>query len=134
LQNPNNRSFLYESQISCVIAGSDKWRWVGYCFVDTFFDAGTEIREGVHSIHDDLLQGGMHMDPFTYGIKDAELPIQDPREYFLTVFQIRIHQVLTEWQRVVDELRQGVRAYELVGLIVPTADLRLVAFHLRWIR
>ncbi|OAQ58415.1 hypothetical protein VFPPC_16977 [Pochonia chlamydosporia 170] len=117
LQNPSDRSFLYESQISCVIAGSDKRTWVGYCFVDTFFDVGSEVRESVHSIHDDLVDGGAHMDPFTYGIKDAESPIRDPREYFLTVFRLRARQVLTEWRRVVWELRQGIRAYELVGLL-----------------
>src|ERR1700761_3946431 len=34
----NRSSYLYESQISCVVAGSDNWTWVAYCFVDTYFD------------------------------------------------------------------------------------------------
>ena len=107
--------FLYEAQISCVVAGSDEWRWVGYCFVDTYFDAVGEGKETVPSYHKDSLgDEGMRADPFTYGIADADKPIRNPREYFLMVFRIRINQVKREWQQVVEKVSQSIREYEQV--------------------
>jgi hypothetical protein len=119
--------FLYEAQISCVVAGSDEWRWVAYCFVDTYFDAVEEVdaveeadaveevRETVLSYHEDsLVPEGMRADPFTYGVTNADNPIQNPREYFLMVFRIRIDQVKREWQRVVEKVYQSIREYEQV--------------------
>ena len=107
-------SFLYEAQISCVLAGSDDWRWVAYCFVDTYFDALEEARESVLSYHEDSLSNGMRADPLTFGVASADDPIQKPREYFLMVFRIRIDQVKREWQQVVAKVQQSVREYAQV--------------------
>jgi hypothetical protein len=107
--------FLYEAQISCVVAGSDEWRWVAYCFVDTYFDADEEGKETVLSYHEDSLGGeGIRADPFTFGITSADTPIQKPREYFLMVFGIRLNQVKREWQQVVEKMYQSIREYEQV--------------------
>ena len=104
--------FLYEAQISCVVAGSDEWRWVAYCFVDTYFDAAEEAKESVLSYHEDsLADEGMRADPFTFGITNADNPIQKPKEYFLMVFRIRIDQVKREWQQVVAKVQQSIREY-----------------------
>jgi hypothetical protein len=104
--------FLYEAQISCVVAGSDEWRWIAYCFVDTYFDVAEEAKETVQSYHEDSLgPEGMRTDPLAYGVVDADNPIQDPRDYFLRVFQIRIKQVKREWQQVVAKMQQSVREY-----------------------
>ncbi|KAK5275605.1 hypothetical protein LTR40_012775, partial [Exophiala xenobiotica] len=92
---------LYEAQISCVITGADKWRWVAYCFVDVYHEA--EGKETVSQYYEDSMGGnGSRTDPLTL----------DPREYFLKVYQIRLNQVKREWRRVVERLRQVVRAYE----------------------
>ncbi|KAK2601845.1 hypothetical protein QQS21_004628 [Conoideocrella luteorostrata] len=112
IQNPSDKCFLYESQISCVIAGPDRWRWVAYGFVDTRFDTDPGKKESVYSIHEDLISKGAHMDPFTRGELEAEHPIQDPMEYFLKVFRIRLLQVRREWKLIVKELRKALRAYE----------------------
>lgn len=78
--------FLHESQISCVVARTDDWRWVAYCFVDTFFDAAQEAKESVLSYHKDSLgDERMRADPLTYGVTNADQPIQNPREYFLSL-------------------------------------------------
>lgn len=104
--------FLYEAQISCVVAGSDEWRWVAYCFVDTYFDADEEAKETVQSYHEDsLVTEGMRADPLTFGVTNADDPIQNPKAYFLMVFQIRINQVKREWQNVVAKVQQSVREY-----------------------
>jgi len=107
-------SFLYEAQISCVVAGSDEWRWVAYCFVDTYFDV-EEAKETVVSYHEDSLSDeGMRVDPFTHGVTNADKPIQNPGEYFLMVLRIRIDQVKREWQQVVEKVYQSFREYEQV--------------------
>jgi hypothetical protein len=104
-------NFLYEAQISCVIAGSDEYRWVAYCFVDTYFDTD-ESKETVQSYHDDSLDDeGMFADPFTFGERDAEDPIHKPREYFLEVFRVRMDQVKCEWEQVVTNVQEHIRKY-----------------------
>ncbi len=104
-------SFLYEAQISCVISGSDESRWVGYCFVDTYFEA-EEVKETVQSYHEDsLADEGMLTDPFTLGERNANDPIQKPREYFLEVFRVRIDQVKCEWEQVVAKVQESIRKY-----------------------
>jgi hypothetical protein len=98
-----------------VVTGSDEWRWVAYCFVDNYFDATEEARETVLSYHEDsLVAEGMRADPLTFGVTNADNPIQKPKEYFLMVFQIRIKQVKREWQQVVQKVQQSIREYEQV--------------------
>ena len=118
LDSSESPSFLYEAQISCAVAGSDGWKWVAYCFVDTYFDAGENTRETVQSYHNDS-PGDKHirMDPLTFGVIDAGKSIRNPREYFLMVFQIRINQVKREWQQVVAKVQQSIREYEQVRFL-----------------
>jgi hypothetical protein len=95
-----------------VVAGPDEWRWVAYCFVDTYFDTDEEGRESVQSYHEDsLAEEGMRADPFTFGLTSADNPMQQPKEYFLIVFRIRIAQVKREWQQLVAKVQQSIREY-----------------------
>jgi hypothetical protein len=108
--------FLYEAQISCLVAGSDESRWVAYGFVDTYFDA--EAKETVEGYHADKDKDeGMHTDPLTFGVMDAEKATSTPREYFLSVFQIRIAQVKREWEQLVGKVRQSIREYLQVSCL-----------------
>jgi hypothetical protein len=107
--------FLHEAQISCVVAGSDDWRWVAYCFVEAYFDLVDDGKETALEYHgDSLLEMGMKSDPFTYGATNMEDSSQNPREYFLMAFRHRLTQVKREWQRVVDQLDQSIRRHEQV--------------------
>jgi hypothetical protein len=84
---------------------------VGYCFVDTYFEA-EEVKETVQSYHEDsLADEGMLTDPFTLGERNANDPIQKPREYFLEVFRVRIDQVKCEWEQVVAKVQESIRKY-----------------------
>ena len=115
-KNPDRSGYLHEAQISCVVAGRDIWRWVAYCFVDTYFDPVGEGKESALQYHKDSLGDQcVLMDPLTYGVNRADDPIQDPKEYFLTVFRIRLAQVKREWQQVVEKVKQSIREYEQVG-------------------
>jgi len=108
--------FLYEAQMSCLVAGEDESRWVAYGFIDTYFDAINQAKETVKAYHEDAItEGGINADPLTFGAIDAEKTIQTPREYFLTVLQIRIAQVTREWEQVVAKVEQSIREYEQVS-------------------
>lgn len=108
-------SFLYEAQISCLVSGTDKWRWVAYFFVDNYFDVEGDGKETVLQYYQDSEdEGGMPADPLTYGTCDSNKPIWDPRVYFLTVFRIRIRQVKNEWQQVVVKVEESIRDYVYV--------------------
>jgi hypothetical protein len=107
--------FLHEAQISCVVAGSDDWRWVAYCFVEAYFDVVDKGKETALEYHDDSLhEMGMNSDPFTYGATLMDDSSQNPREYFLTAFRHRLTQVKREWQQVVGKLDQSIRRHEQV--------------------
>lgn len=94
-----------------MVAGSDEYRWVAYCFVDTYFDTG-ESKETVQSYHEDsLAEEGMFTDPLTLGERDADDPMHSPREYFLEVFRVRIDQVKREWEQVVANVQENIRKY-----------------------
>jgi hypothetical protein len=111
-KSSSSSNFLYEAQISCLVAGPDELRWVAYCFVDNYFDDADEAKETVESYHEDSLgDEGMYVDPFTFGVNGAEKGIEMAREYFLSVFQIRINQVKREWEQVVAKVRESVREY-----------------------
>jgi hypothetical protein len=111
-EDSGSSDFLYEAQIFCLVAGSDESRWVAYGFVDTYFDAADEAKETVEAYHEDSIKdGGMHADPLTFGVMDAEKAKPKPREYFLSVFRIRIAQVKSELEQVVAKVQQSIREY-----------------------
>jgi hypothetical protein len=45
------------------------------------------------------------------GKVDANLPIWNPREYFLLIFQCRMGRVLLEWKRLVRWLERNIEEY-----------------------
>jgi hypothetical protein len=117
-------SFLYEAQISCMISGPDEWRWVVYCFVDTYFDPESERESILSDPMDNLLAQGLRLDPFTrdYYAANDETPTHNPREFFLTMLRFRIDQVKNEWTKVVERLKKSIREYERSFLSVSGED------------
>lgn len=110
-------SFLYEAQISCLVAGTDKWKWVAYGFVDNYFEAEEDGKETVQQYHQDSLdEDGMRVDPLTFGNCELEKPIWNPRVYFLMVLKMRLRQVKNEWQQVVAKVVESIRDYIRVSL------------------
>ncbi|OQV04501.1 hypothetical protein CLAIMM_09370 [Cladophialophora immunda] len=110
-QDNDPKLYLYDAQVSCVIAGLDWSRWTGWLFLDTYyFDPEDESREDVWEYYEDGLPvAGMRADPLTYGLNDADRPIWDPEEYFLVVFKTRFAQTEREWRRVVMKLKSSFR-------------------------
>jgi hypothetical protein len=50
-------------------------------------------------------------DPLTKGETDSIGPIQNPRLYFLRVWEVRIGQVASEWDGIIRRLEQIVTKY-----------------------
>lgn len=109
--NNDTPSFLYEAQISGLVAGTDETRWNGCLFVDNYFD-DEEGKETVLCYHEDSLgEGGMLMDPLTFGTCAIDMPVWNPRSYWLMLLRVRLNQVFGEWQTVVTKLRESTREY-----------------------
>ncbi|KEF57974.1 uncharacterized protein A1O9_05897 [Exophiala aquamarina CBS 119918] len=107
------KEFLYEAEVSCVIAGLHDHSWIAYCFVDTYFDSSNERRETIYEYHKDkVAEAGMNMDPLTYGNCDAEDPIWDPRLYFLEVCFQRTAPTVREWKHLVGKVEGSFRNYD----------------------
>ena len=92
---------IQEAQFSCVVAGSDHWRWVGYGFVDAEIDGIL-----AESSDEDLLQ-----DQIANGELEANFPIWRPRDYWIRVFEIRIGYVKNQWEYLIHKVELGVNQY-----------------------
>lgn len=103
---------LYEAHVTCVIAGFHDWCWTATCFVDTYYDDYVD-RECVDDYHEHAENPqGMASDAPTLGDLEADLPIWNPREYFLLVVCSRLKRVKYEWQSTIKQVRESFRRYE----------------------
>ncbi|KAH8585450.1 hypothetical protein B0O99DRAFT_603293, partial [Bisporella sp. PMI_857] len=115
---------LYEAEVSVAVTGIDHWVWTAYGFVDTYF----EPKENVDSYHHQLggSAGPGRADPLAAGRLDADKPIWTPREYFFKVLEIRMNQVLREWNGIFlwaeKEVKQS-RTHHLFPL--PSSDHKI---------
>jgi hypothetical protein len=100
---------LYEAQISVIVTGIDHWVWAAYGFVDTYFGS----KETADSYHRLKGRFGGRADPLAAGELNADEPIWTPREYFLKVVEIRMKQVLKEWNRIVRTVEKEIKWYVL---------------------
>lgn len=104
------KSFIYQSQTSCLVTGVDHWVWDAYGFVDTYYESEENRKNAEY--YEDLegLPAGERPDLLPAG--DHLTPIWTPREYFLMVFESRMTlQVVPEWKDIVERLEEGVVSY-----------------------
>lgn len=96
---------VFEAQISFIIVGSDNHRWSGYCFA--FDEEENLLDEDPHAI--------VKEDPISWDGKkcryDANIPIWDPRQYFLAVFECRMAQVLAEFDPLIRMIAKNIKQY-----------------------
>lgn len=103
--SPKSDGYICESQVSIVVSVVDTQGWTAYAFEDTYYKARDSSQES------DMFcsKPGLYFpEALTTGILDSTRFIE-PREYFLRVFQIRIHQAFLEWRTLVDILEQTVK-------------------------
>jgi hypothetical protein len=104
------RVALFKSRYSLLVCGTDDTHWVGYCFVDR------DLKEN-HFDEDDFCQQelGKHEDPIScdsggHSI-DANIPIADPRAYFLVITEIRIAGLCKGWECLIRLLECSIELY-----------------------
>ncbi|KAK7417614.1 hypothetical protein QQX98_004435 [Neonectria punicea] len=112
---PTTKAYLCEVQTTVLISGSDPWRWVAYCFVDTYFES-EDKRESVDAYDEEVEIDGesnvnIQPDPFTTAESDANLPVLNPREYFLIVLESRLRQARDEWHTLATNMGDSINEY-----------------------
>lgn len=105
---------IQEAQITCVVAGSDQWRWVGYGFVDAEIDGILADSADEDLFHDQIAAGEL----------EARFPIWTPREYWLCIFKIRSEYVRNQWDYVTHMLELGINQYVRSQLSNALNDIR----------
>jgi hypothetical protein len=104
--NPAKRYFLYEAQTSVAVTGIDDFVWTAYGFVDTYFGSDESVDR-----YQRWTSRKARPDPLAAGQIEATLPIPTPREYFLKVLEIRIHQVRREMRHIVEIVENEIKQY-----------------------
>ncbi|KAF7574837.1 hypothetical protein PtrSN002B_005858 [Pyrenophora tritici-repentis] len=97
---------IYPAQVSVTMCGTSARHYTVYGFEDTDFDkdhgpAGDEEDD------DDSTYIGVQHDQIIRGKQDANFPIWDPREYFLTTLKSRVRQIRNEWDRLVRTIERA---------------------------
>jgi hypothetical protein len=98
---PNEVWGLQEAQISCVVTGTDDWRWTGYGFVDAEVDG----------LLADATEEEMGFDQLAGGEIEAKSPIWRPRDYWVRVFEIRINQITRQYEYLLYKLNLAFDQY-----------------------
>ncbi|KAJ3549746.1 hypothetical protein NM208_g326 [Fusarium decemcellulare] len=103
--------FLHEAQWSCVVTGYSNVVWTGYGLTDTYFyDADSPFdRSSIRYFETCFQEEGICLDPIS-GF-DANLPIQNPREYFLITLRKCADHIKEEWVHTIARLERKMENY-----------------------
>ncbi|KAF5004423.1 hypothetical protein FDECE_9061 [Fusarium decemcellulare] len=103
--------FLHEAQWSCVVTGYSNVVWTGYGLTDTYFyDADSPFdRSSIKYFETCFEEEGICLDPIS-GF-DANLPIQNPREYFLITLRKCADHIKEEWIHTIARLKRKMENY-----------------------
>lgn len=99
-QHRKTYDIMHSAHFSLVIHGQNNARWLAYSFENKHFDERFEddVQYDCYSYDGPMI----HEDPIVSdGTVDANLPIWDPREYFLRVFKARMSQIVRYWELLV---------------------------------
>jgi hypothetical protein len=87
--------------MSVVVTGIDDWVWTAYGVFDAYFRSKRSVEE-----YHQMRTSTSRLDPIAAGKMDLNRPMWLPREYFFKVFEIRIIEVPTEWNTILDRLNR----------------------------
>jgi hypothetical protein len=91
---------MQEAQVSCVINGTDDWRWVGYGFVDSEVD-GLLV---------DCSDEELGLDQIAMEL-EARFPVWQPRRYWVKIFELRIASIGKHWEYNLYKLQCAIDAH-----------------------
>jgi len=100
---------MFESRFSVVICGSSEKQWAVYAFDDTYSD-GDNLEEKMTG----ALQA-FHADPIVSCLwgddVEADLPIWNPRRYFLLAVANRITVAANGWMTLMRTVERSIKDY-----------------------
>lgn len=104
---------IYEAQTSLVICGSDEQQWTAYAFTDCYFNAESPLDQefSYDEMQEDPIAWTCEFDGAFATVVDANKPIWNPREYFLTILENQLARVVNEWEYVVRQLQRSVKQF-----------------------
>lgn len=107
--------YICPASYSCGVVGTDVWRWVAYCFVDTYFDGSDDGRESAQDRWDDSVgAGSLPIEPCGDGNFTFEGTGGNPRGWFLLIMNARLRLVVAEWLKLVTALEEWLRSEDKV--------------------
>lgn len=107
---PNARIYgAYQTQFSLVMYGFSDWQWVVYAFEHNLFDKRFE-KDPEEEIEEED-GSSSNEDPVIWDGADANLPLEDPRQYFLRVFEARIRRISRCWDHLFHHIEESIRKY-----------------------
>jgi hypothetical protein len=114
--------YYHEAQTSSLSWGPDETFWIELFLVDTYF--GSEKNLGTYLNTPRNGSPGDGLDPPLGGRGSMEVPMFDPREYFLKKVDRRIEQVATEYGALVETFNKRMEEYvsDIVSLFPVEPD------------
>ncbi|KAK1546378.1 hypothetical protein CPAR01_00345 [Colletotrichum paranaense] len=101
---------IYSSHMSVMVTGHDEARWTGVGFLESWFEAALDSPSpDMISCYESDVNGGCILDPLNRGKQEASMSSWLPRQYFLRVLELRLRQVLREWDLIIDNLTKRVQ-------------------------
>jgi hypothetical protein len=114
---------ICEAQTSLVVCGSSEQQWTAYAFIDNYFNAESPLDQefSYDEMQEDPIAWTCDFDGY---FVDANKPIWNPREYFLTILENQMARVVKEWEYVVRQLQRSVKQF-VCSAFVSQSRLRL---------
>ncbi|KAI8632742.1 hypothetical protein F5Y19DRAFT_418791 [Xylariaceae sp. FL1651] len=97
------KTYIYESKVSCAISGFDEYQWVAYLFTDHYYEKLNPLAPVESEGHEDIIG-----DPLTANRENFCQAVNKPREYFLKVLQARILKIKEEWSTLIYEMERAI--------------------------
>ncbi|KAK0609402.1 hypothetical protein B0T14DRAFT_572098 [Immersiella caudata] len=106
---------IHEGEISVMVTGFDERARYALACADTYYhgenssEAAAEIARRVEA----SINGTYRtlLDPIALSELNADIPFWSPREYFLRILELRVKQVLSKWQDIVECILQRTEPY-----------------------
>lgn len=121
---PRKGYYLYKVHFSGVVCGTHNSRWEAYGFGDTYFDDEESIETFTF---DPDTPEQLHQDPLRAGLA-ADIPLMDPRHYFLDLLLVRSKRIKAEWRHLLDNMdeliEESVRLHPFFGSSLMTGSFR----------
>ncbi|KAI1758668.1 hypothetical protein GGR53DRAFT_516320 [Hypoxylon sp. FL1150] len=90
--------YVYEAKISYLVSGSSRYSWTAHLFNDLYFESNDDFgRVAAYHAERDMEPG---LDPLSSGKMFLQDAPDEPREYFLFIYEIWMRRIKKEWRQL----------------------------------